>query len=245
MNHDAGNPPSRAEEFAAVVAQQRRPSAVLACALPPAPAMILREPPLVEMPIATSSGRAWAINCRRKIDFGADVVGDGGDVRRFHDQRNRGNRPIAGGGTMQSIAQSLASVAEPPLPNRISFPPRSTRSAIACGRLCNSLGLLLARPAAAAARRPPPSCRIESATSADDSHRSACFCLAQKGIEKAALADVVSQFAMLEEHVHCFPQRVIQNLDHFLMNERIGRRGARLRSSLRRRAARSVIAPRR
>ena len=28
---------------------------------------MLREPPLVEMPMATSSGRAWAMSWRRKI----------------------------------------------------------------------------------------------------------------------------------------------------------------------------------
>ena len=39
------------------------------------------------------------------------------------------------GGAMQSMAKSLASVAEPPFPKMISLPPRRMRSAIALAAL--------------------------------------------------------------------------------------------------------------
>jgi len=44
------------------------------------------------------------------------------------------------------------------------------------------------------------------------------------GVEVAdAIADVVAQFAVFEEDVHRFPQRVIENLNQFLMDEWIPR----------------------
>ena len=48
--------------------------------------MMLRDPPLVEMPIATSSGRACAMIWRRKIGFDADIVGDRGEICGLHGQ---------------------------------------------------------------------------------------------------------------------------------------------------------------
>ena len=54
-----------------------------------------------------------------------------------------------------------------------------------------------------------------------------CFLLLlpEEWIKKASVADVVAQFAMFEEDVHGFPERVIENLDELLVDERIVRRG--------------------
>ncbi len=45
--------------------------------------------------------------------------------------------------------------------------------------------------------------------------------LTKKRIEKSGCSNFVAEFAMFEEDMHRFPQRVVQDLDHFLMNERI------------------------
>ncbi len=47
--------------------------------------------------------------------------------------------------------------------------------------------------------------------------------LAEKRIKKSRFANIVAQFAPLEEDVYRFPQRVIQDLDHLLMQESIRR----------------------
>ena len=60
--------------------------------------------------------------------------------------------------------------------------------------------------------------RMDSATSFQQG-RGVVFVLPQERIEKAGGAGVLAQFAVLQEHVHGFPQRVIKNLDRFLMDE--------------------------
>ena len=52
------------------------------------------------------------------------------------------------------------------------------------------------------------------------------FLLPKKRIEKLRGTDVVAEFAMLEKDVHRLPERVIENLDQFLMHEGVGGRGA-------------------
>ena len=39
------------------------------------------------------------------------------------------------------------------------------------------------------------------------------FFFAEKRIEKAGIAHVVAEFAVLEEDVHRFPKRVVENFD--------------------------------
>ena len=56
------------------------------------------------------------------------------------------------------------------------------------------------------------------------------FFLAKKGIKESRFADVVTQFAMFEKNVNGFPERVIKNLNHLLMHERIVSRGGRRNS---------------
>ena len=43
------------------------------------------------------------------------------------------------------------------------------------------------------------------------------FLLPQERIEKPGIADIVTQFAVLEKDVHGFPKRVIEDLDHLLV----------------------------
>src|SRR5271170_163327 len=45
--------------------------------------------------------------------------------------------------------------------------------------------------------------------------------VSEKWVEKFRLADVLPQFAMLEEDVHGFPESMVENLDQFLMDEGI------------------------
>ena len=66
--------------------------------------------------------------------------------------------------------------------------------------------------------------RMDAATSSTTPAVS-CFSWPRNGYRNAAIAHVVPQFAMLEEDVHRFPQRVIQDLDHLLVqNGSCGRR---------------------
>ena len=85
---------------------------------------MLRDPPLVEIPMATSSGLRLRDQLAQKDYFDSNVVGDRGDVRGLQGERYSGHRAITGGGgKTQSMAKSLASVAEPPFPKMISLPP--------------------------------------------------------------------------------------------------------------------------
>ena len=186
--------------------------------------MMFRDPPLVEIPTATSFGRACAISCAKKDDLRSDIVREGRDVGGFERKRNGRNGLITDGGEMQSSAQSFASVADPPLPKRISLPPRLSRSRIAkaASAICSdSSRATCARSFASSSTF----ILIEAATSSDIA-RGLLLLLPKKRIKKTGLADVVAQFAMLEKDVHGFPKRVIQDLDHLLMHERIAACGA-------------------
>ena len=120
------------------------------------------------------------------------------------------------------MAQSLASVAEPPLPKMMSFPPRCTRSrmATAARRSARLARALLARAAASSATF----MLIELGHLLDESDGFLLF-LAEKGIKKLRPRHIVAQLAMLEEDVHGLPKRVIEDLDHFLVNEGMLRNG--------------------
>ena len=71
------------------------------------------------------------------------------------------------------------------------------------------------------ARRCASSCAFGANRCGDLIHDIAHVLLlfAEKRIEESGIADVMPQFAMLEEDVHGFPERVIENLDQFLMDE--------------------------
>ena len=60
--------------------------------------------------------------------------------------------------------------------------------------------------------------RIESATSASRVGGQLLFTPKER-IKKFGLANIVSQFAVLEEDVHRFPERVVKHLDQFLLNK--------------------------
>src|SRR5580698_168219 len=54
-----------------------------------------------------------------------------------------------------------------------------------------------------------------------------CFLLSlsEEWIKKFRLPDILSQFPMLKKHMHCFPQRVVENFDYLLMDEGVLRDG--------------------
>ena len=128
------------------------------------------------------------------------------------------------------MAQSLASVAEPPLPKMMSLPPRAQPFVNRQRGVADLFGLFARHLARAAWRHRCTFIWMEAATSANKSPVS-CFSLAQKGIQKCGLANVVAQFAVLEEDVNSLPQRVIQDFNHLLMHEWILRSGIRAHRS--------------
>ena len=115
-------------------------------------------------PAATSPGRPWAITWRAKIASSPDVVGDRReDAPGPPSGRSRARGQPAGGERDRRRA-SIASVAEPPLPNASTRPPRVEARAQRGGRLAQ-LDLRRRRPSAPAARRPrspsaPPSAHV-------------------------------------------------------------------------------------
>ena len=121
------------------------------------------------------------------------------------------------------MAQSLASVAEPPLPKIIEF--AAALQALMNGQRCAAYLLgFLARHLAA---QFGVVVHLHQNRARDLSQQVGGSLLfgAQKGIEESRIAHLVTQFTMLEEDVHRLPQRVVQDLDHFLVHERILRRG--------------------
>src|SRR5215212_6960854 len=91
-------------------------------------ASILAEPPLVEIPTAMSSGLACAMSWRAKIASVPMSLAKAVMLAGSAARETAGIVPQPGGGSTQSETRSFASVAEPPLPKVISFPPRSSRS---------------------------------------------------------------------------------------------------------------------
>jgi hypothetical protein len=90
----------------------------------------LAEPPLVEIPTATSSGLAWAMSWRVKIASVPMSLAMAVMLAGSEDRETAGTALQPGGGSTQSETRSFASVAEPPLPKAISFPPRFSRPAM-------------------------------------------------------------------------------------------------------------------
>ena len=181
---------------------------------------MLRDPPLVEKAMATSSGLRVRDQLAQENDVGADVVGDGGDVGRLQRERDRRDGPISLGGATQSIIQSLASVADPPLPKRISFPPRSRRSCDRRARVAQCASASSPRHLVAERRvigHLHPDRRGDPSTQ----RRRDLPLTAKKRIEEASVADVVAKLATLEEDVHRLPQRVVQDLENLLVDEGI------------------------
>ena len=114
-----------------------------------------------------------------------------------------GIAPYPAGGITQSIAQSFASVAEPPLPKMINLPPRSMRSRIAMVRGADFFRLLLRD--ARAQSRVIPYFHLDRGRNFSRARQKFPVFLAEKRIKKTRGSDVVAQFTMLEEDVHGFP----------------------------------------
>ena len=127
-----------------------------------------------------------------------------------------GRKPA--GGATQSIAQSFASVADPPFPKRINLPPRLTRSPMASAAF--------AMRSASSLRDLCPQLRVflhlHLYRLRDLVQKSIRVLLlaAQKRIQKCRHPHIVAEFPMLEEDMHRFPERVIENLDQLLVDER-------------------------
>ena len=194
--------------------------------------------------MATSSGRACAISWRRKMSSTPTSLATAVMLAGSRASEIAGTGGSRRAAATQSIAQSLASVAEPPLPKRISFPPRGRRSRMAA----------MAAPIASACSRGDlrrAALRIVLRPSSEWTRRlrrahvvGILLLLAEEGVEEAGVARIETELAVLEEDVHGLPQRVVENLDDFLMDERIGRGGARSGNRLRRRAEPGSCAPR-
>src|SRR5208283_2874398 len=45
------------------------------------------------------------------------------------------------------------------------------------------------------------------------------FLVSEEWVEKFGLSNVLPQLAVFKKHMHGFPERVVENLDDFLMNE--------------------------
>ena len=182
--------------------------------------MMLRDPPLVEIPMATSSVRACAIDLTQKNQFDAHIVGDRGEIRGFHGQRDRGNRPISRG-RKHAVDGPIVGVR-----GRPSVAENNQLAALRQALMDGTRGARRSVPiprCATRARRRASSCaltRMDAATSSTIS-LGLLFLFAEKRIEESGFADVIPQFPMLEENVHRLPQRVIENLHQFLMDERI------------------------
>src|SRR5215203_688156 len=73
---------------------------------------MLAEPPLVEIPIATSSGFAWAMSWRAKIASVPMSLAMAVMLAGSADRETAGILPKPGGGSRQSETRSFASVAE-------------------------------------------------------------------------------------------------------------------------------------
>src|SRR5262249_37918446 len=58
-----------------------------------------------------------------------------------------------------------------------------------------------------------------------DQLRSLLLPLPKERIQETGLSNIMTKFTMFEENVHRFPERVIKDLDDFLVNEQIFRRG--------------------
>ena len=142
----------------------------------------------------------------RRLHATAKSPGPAGIPRR----KNAVDRPVVGVGRRAAIAED----------DQLAAAPQRSWMASAVVAICSASS--------------PATCARSFASSSDlDPNRRRHFAydivrlllfLAEKWIEETGVAHVVAQFAMLEEHVHRLPQRVIEDLHHLLMHERIPRR---------------------
>ena len=121
----------------------------------------------------------------------------------------------------QSMAQSLASVAEPPFPKIISLPPRRMRSEY-CARGIADLFCFLARHLRSqlCIISSATFIRIELATLAPHPR---CVVSRDRGMDRGIpLRRRRAQLTVFKEDVHCFPKGVIEDFDQLLLDEWIG-----------------------
>ena len=136
-----------------------------------------------------------------------------------------GGKPF--GGSMQSNTRSFASVAEPPLPKAINVPPACNRRVNHHCRFGESLRLFQYDPLA----EPLVVDRFLPDRSGDlgQGVLGIVPLLPKKRIEERRSPRVVAERLLLEKDMDRFPQRVVHQLRHLLMDERIrGSRGKRM-----------------
>ena len=181
---------------------------------------MLREPPLVEMPIAISSGCAWAINWRRKITSvptslasavmfaGSSESETAGMGRQPAGGSDAIERPVVGVGGGAAVAEhdQLAAARDA---LRESRRPRCRDLLRHCSRATS------ARRSASSSDFHPDGIRHFFA-----GRPPVVLLLLCRGKDRGSrVADVLAEFAMFEEDVHGFPKRVVQDLDHLLVQE--------------------------
>ena len=157
-----------------------------------------------------------------KNDFRANIIGNRGDIRRFKRERNGRNglparrrcnavnRPVVSVRGRTAIAKDnqLAAAA-------YSLGHRNRSAAYCFCFLTRYLGAKFRVVR-----------HLHSNRVGDFRGHVTCGLLfpPQKGVEKFSFADVVPEFAALEEDVHRLPKRVVKQLDQFLLDKRVGAR---------------------
>ena len=156
-----------------------------------------------------------------------DVVGDRGDDRGVLGEVERAPRlPVpSGSGTRKSAATSIASVAEPPLPNARSRPPDSNESRSAAAAAVSSSRL----SASVCSRSAPISSALRSDGGAHvgDDRLELGLRLGEERVEEAGRAGIVDlprlaplqEPAVVEEDVDQLPEQVVERLDQLLADE--------------------------
>ena len=159
----------RAGRFLRRRSRAARRSAGRACALPRAPRRCSSSRRWSRWRSRRRPACACAISWRRKIRSLPTSLAMAVMFAGSCDSEMAGIGRIAVRAARHSrCAQSLASVADPPLPNRISLPPRRSRSSMAADRVGDRLRL---RSAATSSRRrstSPALATIDRATSLDE-----------------------------------------------------------------------------
>ena len=118
---------------------------------------------------------------------------------------------------MQSMAQSFASVAEPPFPKIISLPPRSIRSRMASAGSDDFLRFFFCY--LRAQKGIITHLHSNGRGNLGDNIKRFLLVFAEKRVQESGFANVMAQFAVFEKNVNGFPKRVIQDFDQFLVKK--------------------------
>src|ERR1700688_131065 len=155
----------------------------------------------------------------QKNQFGSHIVGDGGDICWLHRERNRGYRPVPCR-WHYTIERPIVGVrCGTAVAKNDQFAPALDSLGHGDRRVTDSFCLFVCDALA----QTRIIARLHLNRCGDFGHRvnGLLLVFAEEGIQKSRAAHLMTHFAMLEKDVHALPERVIQNLDHFLMYEGI------------------------